>query len=143
MSELLQNPFGWIYEHPKEKILFYTTCIFEDIKKYGNVKLWWEKNEALYKGRNYGNDLYEVKQGAQHFWKRITPINPTSIDLQEIEQPSENKNKDDMSIDSIQNTTNHIKTNNTDIDDISMDLTDNTDEDIHEILEFARNETNN
>lgn len=171
---MLQNPFGWIHEHSKEKILSYATSIFEDIRKYGDVKLWWEKTEDFYRGHDYGDDLYEVKQGAQHFWKRVPFVDLTGVEKHKdnfIEIDNEtpnakrtrfnddaNKNKpsaylnkpvdfdevvedgnEDEDITSISWNTNHNKNQNN--DNMSMDLSDNIDQEIHDILEIARNES--
>lgn len=175
---MLQNPFGWVHEHTKERLLSYATCVFEDIRKYGDVKLWWKKNKELYKGWDYGDDFYEVKHGAQHFWKRVAFVDLTAIEehvdnSEDDDAPSikssrfnNNTNKNNISVidfnevldsfkDGIEDEDDDMSTSSSfeigiypekiikpDDDDMSMDLTDNTDQEIHEILEIARNEPN-
>lgn len=69
---LLSDPTGTVAFHPEDNLVFYASCVFQDIREnQGDVASWWLDTQQEYGGVVIDDVHYTTKPGAPHFWKRV------------------------------------------------------------------------
>ena len=94
MAQILMDPFGKVWEHPKDALCRYASYIFLHIRDHGDVKFWWNNYGDLYQGVTIaGRDVHGI-EGSQHFYKQI-PIKEETSDEESSEDDEEMNDADD------------------------------------------------
>ena len=87
---VLKSPRGFYHAFSNAESAYFATCIYKDLRNCnGDPKTWWKNEWPLYQEHVRQVIRYLERDGAPHFWERITMSVPIAQQVRAPEEPME------------------------------------------------------